>query len=90
MIWFFYIIRSFLILIDKIGILLPKLFWPTVRKNCSSHREKLLKLKAENLQILEITRTIYLNMKGQNNFWQKNACSWKFLISNKLEQLEFK
>ena len=22
------------------GILLPKLFWPTVRKNCSSDREK--------------------------------------------------
>ena len=25
-------------------ILLPKLFWPTVRKNCSSDREKLLKI----------------------------------------------
>ena len=25
------------------GILFPKLFWPTVRKNCSSDREKLLK-----------------------------------------------
>ena len=23
----------------KTGILLPKLFWPTVRKNCSSDRE---------------------------------------------------
>ena len=34
------------------GILLPKLFLPTVKKNCSSDREKLLKsrLKAENLQ----------------------------------------
>ena len=29
------------------GILLPKLFWPTVRKNCSSDREKLLKFDAE-------------------------------------------
>ena len=29
------------------GILLPKLFWPTVRKNCSTDREKLLKFKAE-------------------------------------------
>ena len=29
------------------GILLPKLFWPTVRKKCSSDREKLLKFKAE-------------------------------------------
>ena len=34
-----------------IGILLPKLFWPTVRKNCSSDREKCWnsRLKAENL-----------------------------------------
>ena len=29
------------------GILLPKLFWPTVRKNCSSDREKLLKFEAK-------------------------------------------
>ena len=29
------------------GILLPKLFWPTVKKNCSSDREKLLKFEAE-------------------------------------------
>ena len=28
-------------------ILLPKLFWHTVRKNCSSDREKLLKFEAE-------------------------------------------
>ena len=28
-------------------ILLPKLFWPTVRKNCASDREKLLKIEAE-------------------------------------------
>ena len=35
------------------GILFPKLFWPTVRKNCSSDWEKRLnsRLKAENLQI---------------------------------------
>ena len=31
----------------KNGILLPKLFWPTVRKNCSSDWEKLLKFEAE-------------------------------------------
>ena len=29
------------------GILLPKLFWPTLRKNCSSDREKFLKFEAE-------------------------------------------
>ena len=31
----------------KNGNLLPKLFWPTVRKYCSSVREKLLKFEAE-------------------------------------------
>ena len=29
------------------GILLPKMFRPTVRKSCSSDREKLLKFDAE-------------------------------------------
>ena len=29
------------------GILLPKLFWPTVRKYCSSDREKLFKFETE-------------------------------------------
>ena len=32
-------------------------------------------------------------MKGQYNFWQQNAfltCSWRFLRSKRLEQLEFK
>ena len=29
------------------GILLPKLFWPTGRKNCSSDRENLLKFQTE-------------------------------------------
>ena len=33
------------------GILLPKLFWPTVRKNCSSDREKLLKFEAEGREL---------------------------------------
>ena len=32
------------------GILLPKLFWPTVRKNVLVIEKKLLKFKAENLQ----------------------------------------
>ena len=37
------------------GILLPKLFWLTVRKNCSSDLEKLF----------EVTRTIYSNRSEQ-------------------------
>ena len=45
---------------------------------------------AKNLRSLEqLNQTV----KGQNNFWYQNAvltCSWRFLRSNKLEQLEFK
>ena len=33
------------------GILLPKLFWPTVRKNCSADWEKLLKFEAEGQEL---------------------------------------
>ena len=43
------------------GISLPKLFWPTVRKMCSSGREKLFK-------IFEITRTIYPNSARPEQF----------------------
>ena len=43
------------------GILLPKLFWPTVRKNCSSDREKLLKFEAEGREFANFLRSIYSN-----------------------------
>ena len=33
--------------IEKYGILLPRLFWPTVRKKWFSDQEKLLKFEAE-------------------------------------------
>ena len=39
------------------GILLPKLFWPTVRKNCSSDRENLLKFKAEGRDFAKFMRS---------------------------------
>ena len=42
----------------QFGILLPKLLRPTVRKNCSSDGEKLLKFEAEGREftnIFEIT-----------------------------------
>ena len=54
------------------GILLPKLFWPTVRKNCSSDREKLLKFEAEGLAFAIVLRSLeqfIQTVKGQNNFW---------------------
>ena len=54
------------------GILLPKLFWPTVRKNCFSDREKLLKFEAESQEFKKKFRSpeqFIQTVKGQNNFW---------------------
>ena len=55
-----------------IGILLPKLFWPTMKKNCSSDREEFLKFEAEG-QVFEIflrsLEQFILTVKVQNNFW---------------------
>ena len=64
-------------------------------QNCSSDRGKLLKFEAESREFAKILRSLeqfIQTVKGQNNFWQQNAfstSSWRFLISNKLEQLEF-
>ena len=43
---------------DWNGILLPKLFWPTVRKNCSSDWEKLLKFEAEGREFAKCLRSL--------------------------------
>ena len=54
------------------GIFLPKLFWPTVRKNCSSDRKKLLKFEAEGQDFARFLRSLeqfVQTMKGKNNFW---------------------
>ena len=54
------------------GILLPKLFWPIVWKNCSSDQEKLLKFEAEGQESAKFLRSlkqIIQTVKGQNNFW---------------------
>ena len=54
------------------GILLPKLFLPIVRKNCSSDREKLLKFKAEGRGFAKLLRSLeqfIKTVKGQNNPW---------------------
>ena len=53
------------------GILLPKLFWPTVRKNCSSDWERLLKFEAEGRELAKFLRSLeqfIQTVKGQNNF----------------------
>ena len=64
----------YLFLFWNIGndILLPKLFWPTVWKNCSSDREKLLKFEAEGWEFSKFLRSLeqfIQTVKGRNNFW---------------------
>ena len=65
--------KKFLLrLSDENGILLPKLFWPTVRKKCSTDWEKLLKFEAEGREFAKILRSLeqfIQTVKGQNNFW---------------------
>ena len=56
----------------KNSILLPKLFWPTVRKNCFSDREFFLKFEADGREFEKKLRSLeqcIQTMKGQNNFW---------------------
>ena len=58
----------------KIGVLLPKLFWPTVRKKNSSVWEKLLKFEAEGQEFekkIAITRTIYSSSERSEQFLVK-------------------
>ena len=67
-----------------------------MRKKCSSDREKLLKFVAEGGEFSKFLRSLeqfIQTVEGQNNFWSQNAlltCSWRFLMSDKSEQLEFK
>ena len=54
------------------GIFLTKIVRPTVRKNCSSDRKKLLKFKAEGREFARFLRSLeqfIQTVKGQNNFW---------------------
>ena len=61
------------------GILLSKLFLSTVRKNCSSDCEKLLKFEAEGQEFAEFLRSLkqfIQAVKGRNVFLTR---SWRFL-----------
>ena len=54
------------------GILLPKLLWPTVRKNCPIDWEKLLKFEVECWEFGNFLRSqeqFIQAVKGQKNFW---------------------
>ena len=63
------------IICNKNGILLPKLFWPTVRKNCSIDWEKLLKFEAEGRDFSNFlrSRTIHSNSERSVQFWVKKC-----------------
>ena len=57
----------------RFGIMLPKLFCPTVRKNCSSDREKTFEIRdwrPRICKIFEITRTIYSNSERPEQFFE--------------------
>ena len=43
---------------EKAGILLPKLFWPTMIKNCSSDQEKVLKFETEGWEFAKFLRSL--------------------------------
>ena len=65
-VWWWYFIEN--------GILLSILFWPTVRKNWSSDREKLLKFESEGQEFefanfLRSLEQFIQTVKGQKNFW---------------------
>ena len=65
-------LQTIFILTIENGILLLKLFWPTVRKKCSCDREKLLKFEAEGWEFAKCLRSLeefIQTVKGQNNFW---------------------
>ena len=53
----------------KNGILLPKLFWPTVGKNCSSDGEKLLKFEAEGREFAKTTNNLFEQWKVRTIIW---------------------
>ena len=63
------------------------------KKICSSDQEKLLKFEAERREFANFLRSLeqfIQTVKGQNNFQKAFlTCSWRFLRSNLLEQLEF-
>ena len=54
----------------RLGILFPKLFWPSMRKNCSSEREQLLIFEGECWEVANPLRSLekfIQTVKGQKN-----------------------
>ena len=64
------------------GILLPKLFWPTVRKNCSSDQEKLLKFEAEGREFAKCLRSLEQFIQtGQSKLFQLVPGGFSYLTN---------
>ena len=63
-----------------------------MRKHCSSDREKLLKFEAEGREFAKFLRSLEQFIQKKNFLVTERflACSWRFLMHNKLEQLKFK
>ena len=71
-----------------------------MRKNCSSDQEKLLKFEAEGQEFSKFLRSLkqfiqtvkgrVTNSSERSEHFLVTECFFNFLISNKLEQLEFK
>ena len=76
----------------KIGILLPKLFWPTFRKIVPVI-EKLLKFEAEGQEFVKFLRSLEQFIQTSEQFLVTECfltCSWRFLKSNtKLKHLNW-
>ena len=72
------------------GILFPKLFWPTVRRNCSTDIEKLLKFESELQEFGKFLRSLEQFIQSVQFLKQKTflTCSWRFFRSSTLEQLD--
>ena len=63
-----------LYIVERNGILFPKLFWSSVRKNCFRDWEKLLKIEIEGWEFLKFLKSLkqfIRTVKGQNNFWNR-------------------
>ena len=81
--------------LTKNGILLQKLYIPTVRKHCSSDREKLLKFKAEGREFLNQQGDLekakdYIKQSYDMILTCESNDEWKSNIKRNLDKVEKK
>ena len=65
---------------DKNGILLPKFFLPTVRKNCSSDWEKLLKFEAEGWEFAKFLRSLKHSYSERPELFLVTECFFNLFL----------